>query len=372
MKKSVLIATYNDSKNNYGAVFQSFALSETIKKLGHDAVFVTLEKPPLNSSIKLSFKTKLKRTIVKMLSLPNQKKSELRTKKFKIFKEKTQKRICYTDFDELINTPPNADVYLSGSDQVWNPQSFREDFFFPYVSKNKKIVSYAASMGVEEIPQERIELFSKYIARYDCVSVREDTMKKIISQYTDKEIHHHIDPVFLVKREVWESLAKKYENLKYERYIFLYLINWNKKNDEVLLRLKKETGLPLVLVTLGGLKPRFADQVIMDASPEEFLFLLNNAEMVIASSFHGVALSVVFNKPFIAVSGRHSFTRIQSLLRGFNLTHHDTLNMSVESAQANYTAVNEMIAKERDRSVEYLKMAIEGEKIEDEMNYEYI
>ncbi len=358
MKKNVLIATYNDSKNNYGAVFQSFALSETIKNLGHDVTFVTLKNPPSSGSRKINIKTKIKQMIVKILSIPNQKKRDFRTEKFGYFKAKTQKRVYYTNYETLITNPPQADVFLSGSDQVWNPKSFRKDFFFPYISKDKPLISYAASMGVEQIPQENEILFSKYISRYDCVSVREDTMIKIISQYTEKKIHHHIDPVFLVAPTVWHSLEHKYTCLKYDRYILMYLITWDKKNNDVLYRLKKETGLPLVLVTLGGLKPKYADQVIMDASPEEFLYLLSNAEMVVASSFHGVALSIVFNKPFIAVSGQHCSTRIQSLLRCLNLTEHDTLEMSFDAAKVDYDLVNALIEKEKEKSIRYLEEAI--------------
>lgn len=360
-KKSVLIATHNNSKNNYGAVFQAFALSETIKELGHDVHFLTVLNPGDICVLKRSLVTRIKNLIVYILSIPTGAKRNLRKRKFEAFKEKTQNRVFYADKETLFKNPPQADVYLSGSDQVWNPLTLRDDFFFSFVSEDKRLISYAASMGCEQIPEKNRALFEKSIARYDAVSVREDTMVDIISTCTSKKVYQHIDPVFLVDRQKWESMAVEYKKLKYDRYIFLYLIYWDKTKTHALLRLKEETGLPLVLVTLGGLVPSYADQVIMDASPEEFLYLMKNAEMVVASSFHGVALSIVMNKPFIAVP-RLNPVRIHSLLRYFELQEHDTLNLSLEKAQVDYGSICNKIKEARKASVSYLKQSIAFEK----------
>lgn len=362
VKKRVLISTFNNSKNNYGGVFQAFALSETVKGLGHDVRFVTIENPIGNNPIKPSLKSRVKNCIASILSITTRAKRALRERKFLDFKEKTQNRVCYDTYEELLENPPVADVYLSGSDQVWNPRNLRKDFFFPYVSADKTIISYAASMGYEQIPEDNRGFFEENIARYDAVSVREDTVVEIISTMVNKTVHHHIDPVFLIPRSRWESMAVPYQPLKYKRYILLYLINWNKNKNKELLRLKMKTGLPLVLVTLSGRKPSFADQVVMDASPEEFLYLMKHAEMVVASSFHGVALSIIMNKPFIAVSGQHCPTRIQSLLRYLNLQDHDTMEMSFEKAQFDPVPVAEKIKAAQEKSMAYLKEAIALEK----------
>ena len=150
---------------------------------------------------------------------------------------------------------------------------------------------------------------------------------------------------------------------KYKKYIFLYLIDWNKKDIDRLLTLKKETGLPLVLVTLGGRSRGFADQTIFDASPEEFLYLLANAEMVVASSFHGTALSIVFNKPFVAVAGTAKPARIKSLLRHFSLEGHNTLDISMQNALVDYEPVNRQILKDQKEAEDYLVKAFSIEKM---------
>ena len=363
-KKSVLISTFNNSKNNYGGVFQAFALSDTIKNLGHDVRFVTIENPTGECSIKPSLISQFKDFVVMILSLPTTAKRKLREKKFAEFKIKTQSRVMYKDYADFEKHPPEADVYLSGSDQVWNPINLHKHFFFPNIAADKPLISYAASMGCEQISKGDLPFFKDNIARYDAVSVREDTMADIISTYTSKKVLQHIDPVFLVDRSKWETMAKEYKKLKYEQYILLYLISWDKSKTEALIRLKKESGLPLVLVTLGGRKPPFADQVVMDASPEEFLYLLLHAKMVVATSFHGVALSIVLNKPFIAVSG-HNPTRIQSLLRLMELEDHDTYDMTYERAQFDPNPIRQKIETARETAITYLKESIAMNKFEE-------
>ncbi len=360
--KKVLISTFNNSKNNYGAVFQACALSKTIKKLGYDVSFLTVGQRDGIHPIKPKFLVRIKNIIKKILSLPTRRKRAIRTQKFKDFVKNTQKTIAYRSNNDIALSPPDADIYLSGSDQVWNPKNIHPELFMSFSPDDKPLVSYAASMGTEQIPKENEDIFAKYISRYDCVSVREDTMIDIISKYTDKEIHQNIDPVFLLDKEDWLKISKKYNKLKYDRYILLYLIEWSQDDNERLISLKQETGLPLVLVTLGGTKPKFADQVIMDASPEEFLYLISNAEMVVASSFHGIALSIIFNKPFIAVSGKDKPTRIESLLRHYKLESHNTTDINTKNAACQYDFINQQIKEDQTISREYLLTALNFEK----------
>ena len=94
----------------------------------------------------------------------------------------------YENNETLLQNPPHADVYLSGSDQVWNPLTIHDEFFFPFVQEKELVVSYAASMGTETVPVEHEALFSQYMARFDSISVREDTMVDVIRKYTDKSM----------------------------------------------------------------------------------------------------------------------------------------------------------------------------------------
>lgn len=364
MSKKVIISTFNNSLNNYGAIFQSYALSKTVEKMGHDPRFLTVQHRVVKNYVEpnKTLKRKIKEKISRFLSKSTQTERIERAKKFKAFINKNQNQIYYKTLENLAANPPIADIYISGSDQVWNPKSLHEELFLSFAPDNAVLASYAASMGTETVPERNKELFAKYIARYDAVSVREDTMINIIESYTNKPIKQHVDPVFLLKKEEWEKLAVPYTKLKYKKYILMYLIEFDRKCIREFKKLKKQTGLPIVLVTLNGIRRRFANQVVFDASPEEFLYLLSGAEMVVASSFHGSALSVIFNKPFITLSGKDKPTRIESMLRHFGLEKQNNAEITFENANVDFQKINCQIEKDYKESIEYLDWVFSIEK----------
>jgi len=364
MGKNVLISTFNNSLNNYGAVFQSYALSKNVEKLGYKPIFLTLQRRNSSSFVqpKKTLKRRIKEKAAAFSTKPTKPMKIERAKKFKAFIAENQNQVRYKDLDELTANPPRADVYLSGSDQVWNPRSLHKELMLSFAPDEALLVSYAASMGAEKVPPENEEIFAKYISRYDAVSVREDTIADVIKGYTDKPINQHVDPVFLLDKNEWITLAKPYEKLKFEKYIMLYMIEFDGKLVKKFKKLRKETGLPLVLVTLSGRRRGFADLAVLDASPEEFLQILSGAEMVVASSFHGCALSVVFNKPFISISGKDKPTRIESMLRHFGLEKQNNAELSLENAKIDYDSVNEKIKEDRIISEKYLTEIFSMEK----------
>lgn len=362
-RKTVLVATFNNSKSNYGGVFQSCALSMFLEGLGHDPVYLTLEQrgTQLSKTSPKSIKRVCKEWAAKSLSLLTSRARRIRTEKFRCFTEKTQARVKYKDYNHVLQSPPAADVYLAGSDQVWNPRNINAELFLAFAPRGSRLISYAASMGNEQIPTEHRKFFHDCISRYSAISVREDTMIEVVQEHARVPVVQNIDPVFLLEPEQWLALAKPYQRIKFKKYILLYLVEWSPAHTERLKALRKKTGLPIVMITPGARKRWIADQEIFDASPEEFLSLLSGAEIVITSSFHGTALSILFNKPFFAVSGSDKPTRIESLLRLFSLEDHNTKDFTLESATVDYAPVNGIIAAERKRAEEYLLTAIMGE-----------
>ena len=349
----IVVSTFNNSKNNYGALFQSSALYSFIKKMGYNVSYVTLEE---RGSKNQSYKTRLKAILKRVLLMPHAKKIKIRELKFKKFAEETQTRIVYGTKDELYKQPPEADVYISGSDQVWNPVAMHEDLFLAYAPPDSKKISYAASMGREKIPAENRERFAELISEYSAVSVREDTAAKVIKEFTTKKVNQNIDPVFLKSKSEWQKLEEPYGNLKFEKFILVYAIEWNPNFNAMLSDLKRKLGLPVISINIGNFKKICSDQVVYDASPNEFLYLLSKAECVVATSFHGIALSVIYNKPFVALAGNNMPTRIQSLMRHFDIDVSKTLNYT----EADFERINEIILKDQKEAKEYLRNAIEN------------
>ena len=99
---------------NYGAVLQTYALQEYLKELGHEVKIINYV--PVKKSIKNCFQY---RNPINILNLLKELKKE---QAFIPFRKKwLQLTKQYNSLSELQNDSPNLDVYICGSDQVWNP-----------------------------------------------------------------------------------------------------------------------------------------------------------------------------------------------------------------------------------------------------------
>lgn len=352
--KTVAISTFNNSPQNYGAVFQACALSGYIRKLGCDPINVTIINRN-NSGV--SFKNNLKIKAKKLLMLPNYTKIRRRRESFKKFASATQHQAIFQTLAELETNPPKADVYLSGSDQVWNPVKIHQDLFLSYAPDSARKISYAASMGNENIPDANMEFFKRYIRTYDRVSVREDTMVPIISGFIDKPVAVHVDPVFLMSKDDWKNLENPYRKLPCDKYILVYAVQWKKAWNDILSDLKKRTGLPVVSVNMGNLRRIYADYELYDVSPDEFLFLIDKSKYVVTSSFHGTAMSIIFHKKFITLTGSDKPSRIMSLLRRFRLS--EGLDHDPDRRSIDWDSVDRMIENSRAEARDYLIEALD-------------
>ncbi len=343
--KKVIVSTLNDSTNNYGAVFQACGLSNFLKEMGGDVYFISISMKNKSKNLK----SYIRGIMIRLIMFSKHKAIRRRIKGFTEFIKETQQLIYYKTEAELFKLPPSADVFISGSDQVWNPVAMCDRLFLAYAPTAATKISYAASMGDEHIPEKNEVKFKNYIRSYEHVSVREDTCIPIIERYTDKIVHQHIDPVFLMTKDQWANLERPYLNLKYKEYILVYAIEYNGTFSEKLQDLRKKTGLPVVAINIGTINKVNADQVIYDLSPNEFLFLIRKASYVVASSFHGNALSLVFNKPFVPLVGYSLPTRIQSLLRHFSLCENDCQNLD----NVKYERINKIIELDRKKAYQY-------------------
>ena len=245
------------------------------------------------------------------------------------------------------------DVYLSGSDQVWNPDICSPLFFLEFAKESKRI-SYAASMGKTELSPEKEKLIQEKLVPFERVSVREQECAEVLQKLTDKDISVHIDPTFLIDIEEWRCLEKSYKVKG--PYILLYMLYWNDDCKKQVKKLKKKTGLPVYAIC-SELSRVYADKRLYDVGVEEFIWLIDHAEYVVTSSFHGVALSTIFEKRFSAVINPAIPSRIEHILRllGLPRVRIDELD---KTDLFDYETVNVKIKKERQRSVEYLQEAI--------------
>lgn len=351
MGKKVKIITYC-TWTSIGSILQSCALVRVLKDCGYDSV-VWLEdwNRRLRSNVPGSFKDLLK-WIYKIPVDGKIKQAHKKRQGFVSEHIQAEYFFDYQEFEQRALENKN-DVYLAGSDQIWNPDRSNPIFFLDFVKDSKRI-SYAASMGKTEIFPKNEELFRSCLRSLACISVREQECADVLSAYTDKEIFVHIDPTFLINTATWRSLEHPYKVKK--AYILLYMLYWDNSYKEQIVALKKRTGLPVYAIC-SGISGVCADKRIYDAGVEEFLWLVDHAEYVITSSFHGVAFSIIFQKKFAAVINPASPSRIENVLNILSVPRVKIEELDhVESID--YSIISANIEKERQRSIEYLKEAI--------------
>lgn len=260
--------------------------------------------------------------------------------------------------DEKINDI--YDYFIVGSDQIWNPYyigHFKEKFL-QFASFEKRI-AYAASFGITNIPIEKKMFFKKALLNMRKISVRENEGKKIIKDLIDREVPVLVDPTLILKKEEWQKIEMVPEWYNGEKYILTYFIG---KPSSIIKDIVKKNNWKIYnLMDKNNFK-------LYTSRVEEFVYLIDHAELVITDSFHASVFSILMNTPFLVVNrqikGEADMTsRINTLMKLFgyqdryiingkcDLSDKDILNMD-------FSNVKTIQEREKKRSKDFLEKAL--------------
>lgn len=275
----------------------------------------------------------------------------------------------YYDFDDIKAAPPKADIYITGSDQVWNIAHNRgidKTFYLDYAPQGIRRCAYGASIGMEEIPNHYKPEIKSLLEKYDYISVRETSNKNLLFQLGIKDVDVVLDPTLLLNKNDWEkyvvdSLAPNYD------YLLVYSVEkaeQRKLVGEVARKIADKNGLKVVCISYGGKGSRIpgCDKYFYYSSIERFITLFYHAKFTVVSSFHGTAFSINMNKPFITVTPDQFSSRIDSLL---NLTHLGERKVSkvedivdISLGEIDFDNVNIILSEWREKSLNIIKSKI--------------
>lgn len=350
--RKLYVVTYCTYKS-LGSVLQAYGLKTALKSLGCESTIISNKKE--NLQVKKKPKS-FKAIIIALFDFLIKKQIKIRYKKRMDFINSNMDIEYFEDYSdlEIYNKVEDDIIFVAGSDQIWNPVNCNLLFFLDFVTDHK-CISYAASMGNTYIPDSKQDFYKNNLKHFDCISVREKDVKELLMEFTENNISVNIDPVFLVDRTVWKSIERPYKGVK-DRYILLYMLYWDDSIKKKVKKLKDKTGLPVYAIS-SGLSRAYADKHLYDVGVEEFLWLIDNADYVITSSFHGVALSTIFNKKFAPIINPKLPSRISSLLNTLSIPKVDSDKLN-ESKSFDYELINRKIKEEKDRGLRYLEMAI--------------
>ena len=311
---------------NYGASLQSFALMKYLQTLGH-AVEIIDYKPDYMVYNLWAIGERWKRNpLLRVLFyayvIPRRLLLKKRRRKFDQFtREFLHLTSCkYRSNEEMKSDPPFADLFFAGSDQIWNTahHNGKDPSFFLDFAPDKCIrASYAASFSIKRIPDEFREFVKSKLNRFDAISVRETSGLEILDSLEIKGGQVVMDPVFLLKKNVWNDLIKSTPR---GRFIIIYDQENNPDIRKVakIIAAQKECRI----YAFESLYPMFyADKRIIGAGPIEFLTLIKNCEVCLTNSFHATAFSLIFEKEFLTFRRMHEKvnSRMEDLLDMLNL-----------------------------------------------------
>jgi hypothetical protein len=229
----------------------------------------------------------------------------------------------YRDLDSIIAAKLHYDLYVTGSDQVWNSvhNAGLDEVFFLNFTEGKK-VSYASSIGTNGIDEKNRDLFLKYLRTYSVLSVRENAAKHILEEMGFKNVSQVLDPTLLLNQHQWSAIADNTMQLT-EKFLLVYTVEGDKDGlvERTAIKIAKAKGLKIYYISPTKIKSpsHYVDKYFDEVSPEIFLLLFLKAEFTVVSSFHGTAFSINFNKQFVTIAPQRFNSRVVSLLETFGI-----------------------------------------------------
>ena len=344
--------------DNYGAVLQAFALQKAILSLGYDTQIIDYDAREISKPYDVVDKRSCRSCIKSLL----------------VYKERQSKKRLFDEFrknklllstpvkkDELVHTAKQYDKLITGSDQVWNYKLTASDgaYFLDFVEESHKKISYAASFGIAEIPNDKLPWYERNLADFTHISVREKTGAELVKNIIGRYAENDVDPVFLLQAMQWKKILPAIPTEK--RFIFMYMCD--EATTQLAKRFADENNMELVNLVYDKsiLHPKLnVGNCRMDLSPEEFLSYIYHAALVVTGSFHATAFSIIFNKKFVVKVPDQVGSRITDLLDRTGLQERILTKDLDTEKDIDWDSVNAILDNARMASLHNLKESIES------------
>lgn len=347
--KKVAIITITNSGLNFGNRLQNYALQKKLEQYGVLPETILSSNVCMNSLI-LSRIRRIAKSIMKTSG---------RRRYFDEFGIKYIRHAGQVHYGKLneADFSKEYDAFIAGSDQVWNPNfHFNSDFEFLLFTLPAKRYSYAASFGVDNIPEGFLEKYKLWLAEMRTISVREESGRNLIKALTGKEAFVHVDPVMLLTSEDYQKIEEEPRQKIPKQYLLVYFLGEVLDAYKLFIAQLAEK-LCLQILELSELP----NTPLYNIGPQHFLYLFRHADYVCTDSFHGTAMSVIFGKQFTVFYRQDRDVpmnaRIDSLLNKMDLSDrlYGRLSIKESCMPIDYVKAKKLLGKERNDAEHYLK-----------------
>lgn len=357
--------------NNYGAVLQAYATKIALSKYGEVST-IDYNNRHLSQHLDLvRFAPSIhgfKMFAHDILRLRN------RTKMLKSFRDFITSNMNLTkpySAQELIDGKASGyDLYVSGSDQIWNPiivspnTTIDPIFFLSFVEKNVNKIAYASSIGNYNFNDSEKIVVNDLLSSYNYISTRESGGKKKLEEIIPKkEIYHVVDPTLLLSRKEWLNVFNLKEKEPKEKYILVYSVPRTELLKNAVKYYSEKLNLKVIVIDSMLIPVTRIGEHIKDAGPKEFIELYSNASFVISDSFHGTCFATIFAKPFASVVSKVRSSRVVSLLNLLDLNDrliYDESDFSNLKLDIDVNKLEKNLTKIRLESLQYLDTSIKN------------
>lgn len=358
--KAYVISSYGyiDKHINYGALLQYYALEKSLQKLNIQCEWIRFCPKEKMSKIQ-KFKEIVKRVF---FYNTNTKLKEIRRdfKEFlKCYCNVSEK--VYVDYDELIGCI-DAEIYITGSDQVWG--GIAKENYLCFVPDNKRKISYAASFGKANISQKQKDIIKPWLQRLDYISVREKSGVKICNDI-GLDAKWVLDPTLLLDKKEYPINSHKNKIVD----VYCYFLNIESKDDVYWNKIKQfidQEKLSMQIACVESTIRLFPTNYVTIDKVEMWLSSYKNAKYILTNTFHGMVFAIIFHKPFLVLkqsrTGEKQNERMYSILSLLNLENRFYSENCTIKEQINrkidWNKVDNIIEKQKKDSIEYIKMAL--------------
>ncbi len=376
------------TNDNYGQVLQAYALQKHLKGQGHDVRHIVYKqgRGGVKEQIQMLFAHPIKRVCELLNKLCPDRNSE----KIKEFAEKNPRHFAefkedhisiyedaYVGAKAIKANPPIADVYITGSDQVWGGEDLWENlepYYLSFADKNTVKIAYAASFGSSSLSKKKERKLKELLKDFAGISVREQSGVDLCKAIGFPNTIKLIDPTMLLSKEQYMKLleGQHLDTWDSQRKVLCYFLNFQTGEEIYWNKIKElcENGDTSVRFVLSSGIIKAYDRLGYDNyySPDIYNWIssMQMADYVITNSFHGLVFCILFHKRFAAVMLRGKTskmnTRVYSLLEDFGLKARvltDNNFQQIMSEDIDWNAVDEKLKNSREEASSFLSRLIE-------------
>lgn len=346
---------------NYGAVLQAFALKQMLNAIGFDSCVIDYRSKCIEAQhFKLSlFRPKhFLKLMYHLKPFSYFAEISMLAKNLPLFNSFVKEHLDVSaKCSNAKNIPQDIDLYIIGSDQLWNKDITKGKFNKVYLGNfthpaSSKIITYAVSANTKSIA-DCADYLNKATSNISEISIREASLANVFHEKTGREVRQDIDPTLLADRTIWTPLLN--DNFKDRNYVLVYEVRgkagYRTKLMDIANRIAKENGWEVIKINQNFRSDKMY-------SVEDFLSLFNDAQLVLTSSFHGTAFSLIFHKTFYTFTlNDGSDARYVDILNAVGLSSRikPVEDDVTEISPVDYTIADKRWEELRTRSLNYLK-----------------